>query len=170
MGTLIDGIQECWLGATRHSVIYDTEEHEFSSREFWAHVKGRTNIMIFVETESGSLFGSFHSKVPLQQETWVEDDDCHFLFTLRNPWHTKPKLFKLNPDWKKTLFIYGDDQSTDVLGVFSGYWVSNNPSSFVRTLFVNGYAHSPLINSKLFVGSEWPDTFSISHLFCLQFF
>ncbi|GAB1218675.1 hypothetical protein ENUP19_0002G0033 [Entamoeba nuttalli] len=170
VSNLLQFIMSRWIGSKKYEVVYDSEQHEFTSRSFWSHLKGRQNIIIFIITEHNYIFGTFHSKLPPSQEVWVEDDDSHFLFTLKNPFNTSPRRFALQKGWKKTLYIYGDDQNNDIFSVFNGFWISNNNECFIRTLFNNGYTHPSLIDNTIFVGSEWPTTFSLSRLLCVQFF
>ncbi|KAL7715881.1 TLDc domain-containing protein [Entamoeba marina] len=150
------------------NVVFDTDIDEFTSRELWSHLKGRSNIIIVIENESGYVFGTFHKKLPQQQEQWQEDDNQHFVFTIINPYQLQPQTFPIKPTWKKSLYIYADDQTCDVFGIYNAFWISNNGDNFIRLLFKNGYEDASGIGNTLFTNNVYPETFEVNRVLCLQ--
>ena len=165
----IQRIQE-WVGKEKYTIIFDSEHHELTSRMFWSCLKGRKDILIVIETDEGYIFGSYHSIIPERQELCVENDPHHFVFTMKNPFNVPPTKFELKEGWKKSLYIYGDDQISDVFYVFGCYLICNNDESFIKKIFNYNYRHKHSVDAHVFVGKLWDSYFSLSRLVCVQFF
>ena len=162
-------IIEEWTGKKIYQILYDTDIDEFSSRSFWRSIKGRTNIMIIIQTSKNYVFGSYHSLLPNRQEMYTEDNE-HFVFTIRNPKEYPPTKFMIKKEWnKKSLYIYGDDQISDVFFVFGCFLICNNGESFIKKIFNYTYKHDRDIDATIFVGNVWEEYFDVERLICVQF-
>ena len=162
-------ILEEWTGKSIFVTLFDTDIDEFSSRSFWRSIKGRSNVMILIQTCDNYLFGSYHSTLPECQEKYREDND-HFVFTIRNPKNYPPTKFTIKKDWKhRNLYVYGDDQISDVFFVFGCFLICNNNESFIKTIFNSAYTHDWDVDASMFVGNVWDNYFDIERLLCIQF-
>ncbi|ELP94456.1 hypothetical protein EIN_047490 [Entamoeba invadens IP1] len=153
IGTYYNTLQE-WTGMSEARVVF--EGNNLTPKLFWSLTKKLKNMMIVVETVDGYMFGSYHTVLPPTQDVWVNDDKQHFVFTLNNPTNYPPTRFAPLPTNGDLLFVYGDNDTENVVWVNYCFWICMDNVVFLWHHFSEKYEDTSKLGGDLFVGvKDW---------------
>ncbi|EKE39597.1 hypothetical protein ENUP19_0229G0010 [Entamoeba nuttalli] len=156
-----------WCRKSEAHIIF--EGKDLTSKTFWQLTKNLNNMMVVIQTEDNYMFGSYHSVLPKSQDVWIQDDPNHFVFTLINPNHVKPCRFDPLPTNNNLLFIYGDNDTDNVVWVNYCYWITCDNVIYLWHHFPEYYIDTTGFGGDLFVGCvDWDNPNEIKKVYVLE--
>ena len=169
MGKLTQYYEELkkWTKKSEASLIY--EGCDLTSKSFWEKCSNLKNMMIVVETTDGYMFGSYHTVLPKTQDVWVDKDDSHFVFTLKNPYSINPTMFEPIPENDNRLFVYGDNDNENVVWVNYCYWICADNTAYLWHHFADWYNDTTELGGNVFTGGiDWDNPVEIENVYILE--
>ncbi|ELP86132.1 hypothetical protein EIN_327890 [Entamoeba invadens IP1] len=156
-----------WTGMRNLRVLYDKSMPEVDILQFNTAICGKKNMMVIVNAEDGSVFGSYSSIEVPPPVNWIKKDSGHFLFTLVNHKNIEPTRFyplKLG----NSVYIFQNDYMISVLAVQGAFKINIRTESTFASKFPVFYNDTTKLGNALFV--DTPDKFAIKSLLVLEFF
>ncbi|KAL7717147.1 TLDc domain-containing protein [Entamoeba marina] len=157
-----------WFGKNTMHMIYDSKEQIFDANYLNRKICGKKDLLLFVTTSDGYIFGSWTSKqIPPDKKddfNYVRGDTEHFVFTLKNPHNIPPtRIYPKSVDKSsKSLCISGSRNPTTVISCYSCFFIENEiDESTIDFSFGSFYGDVTNKGFGLFTGKS---TFGVTRL------
>ncbi|EDR27855.1 hypothetical protein EDI_028110 [Entamoeba dispar SAW760] len=160
-----------WTNKTVSNIIYDSNINDNFNEVIISKGKNLNNLMFVIETDGGNIFGSYHTIIPPKPSQWVIRDKNHFVFSLLNPYGTKPIKFTPIIDECYPLWVY---KSTPGLFCIQSFChISTNKHCYINSRGWSGKSFNEMYNDtvgkdgKLFTKIVFPSHFGLKRLVVL---
>jgi hypothetical protein len=143
------------------TLLYRGSRDGFEGSSFHSRCDGKPHTITIIETPKGYVFGGY-TPIPWDTSSTHKTDDSlsSFIFTLKNPQNTNPRLFQLKPANKQSaIFCRSDLGPTFGGGHDFVVYLTGSPS---RTNFGHSYNNDTGLNGPTFLAGE--STFMVKEI------
>ncbi|KAL7715505.1 TLDc domain-containing protein [Entamoeba marina] len=148
-----------WTTKQKYTLIYDSDVDGLNASSFNNIICKKRDIMCLIVTKDGYLFGCFSSAQipePKSDEVWIQNDPNFFVFTLTNPHHTQPMMFKLRKNDSSSFLVAPNDSRKCIFATDMCFTLKANGKVKFTPKFQENYEVPSEVNVDVFTGKYSP--------------